>query len=323
MDNLRRTRYLRLLPALVLVALAIPSAAYGQATRTWVSGVGDDVNPCSRTAPCKTFAGAISKTARGGIINALDDGGFGSVTITKSITIDGGHHIASVLSSGVNGVIVNVTDFANDPRAKVVLRNLDIAGNTNLGPPASALGINGVRFISGKSLKIANTTIHDFAQNGVDFKNTNAGVSRLVLKRSDVDDNDGNGLAVAPGNGAISVATVRNTSFDGNTCGVVASQFGIGTSGFATNCAAGAPNGGTGTAIINVFDSGFSGNTGSGALSNGANALVRLSNNDVMGNGFGLHQVNNGVVKSFGNNHFGDNGADGVPNGPNLTTLKR
>jgi len=36
------------------------------------SGVGDDANPCSRTAPCKTFAGAISKTAAAGEINCLD-----------------------------------------------------------------------------------------------------------------------------------------------------------------------------------------------------------------------------------------------------------
>ena len=63
------------------------SLAHAQATRTWVSGVGDDANPCSRTAPCKTFAGAISKTAAGGEINVLDPGGFGAVTITKSITI--------------------------------------------------------------------------------------------------------------------------------------------------------------------------------------------------------------------------------------------
>src|SRR6266550_4247623 len=81
--------------------------AQAQAPRTWVSGVGDDVNPCSRTAPCKTFAGAISKTAAGGEIDVLDPGGFGAVTITKSITIDGTGTFASILSSGVQGVIVN------------------------------------------------------------------------------------------------------------------------------------------------------------------------------------------------------------------------
>src|SRR6266550_4525079 len=90
----------------ILVA-ATSSVAHGQATRTWVSGVGDDANPCSRTAPCKTFAGAISKTAAGGEINALDPGGYGAVTITKAITIDGGGTFASILSSLVNGIVIN------------------------------------------------------------------------------------------------------------------------------------------------------------------------------------------------------------------------
>src|SRR3954471_18235051 len=99
------------IPCTILGAiLALPlyvGSAQAQATRTWVSGVGDDANPCSRTAPCKTFAGAISKTAAKGEINVLDPGGFGAVTITKAITIDGGDHIAGVLASLVNGIIVN------------------------------------------------------------------------------------------------------------------------------------------------------------------------------------------------------------------------
>src|SRR5216684_2747133 len=81
--------------------------SFGQATRTWVSGVGDDANPCSRTAPCKTFAGAISKTAPQGEISVLDPGGFGAVTITKAITIDGTGTLASILASTTNGIIVN------------------------------------------------------------------------------------------------------------------------------------------------------------------------------------------------------------------------
>src|SRR2546426_10326629 len=95
----------------VIFALTVASAVQAQATRTWVSGVGDDVNPCSRTAPCKTFAGAISKTAEGGEIDALDPAGYGTLTITKAITIDGGTGSgwASVLASGVNGFTVNVT----------------------------------------------------------------------------------------------------------------------------------------------------------------------------------------------------------------------
>src|SRR5436309_12145423 len=78
--------------------------AHAQASRTWVSGVGDDANPCSRTAPCKTFAGAISKTAAGGEINCLDSGGFGAVTIIKSMTILCQGVVGGVLASSVNGI---------------------------------------------------------------------------------------------------------------------------------------------------------------------------------------------------------------------------
>src|ERR1017187_1382899 len=101
----------------------VPTIGGGQATRTWVSGVGDDANPCSRTAPCKTFAGAISKTAVGGEIDALDPGGFGAITITKAITLDGAGTLASVLASGTNAI--TVAAGANDV---VTIRNLTIDG---------------------------------------------------------------------------------------------------------------------------------------------------------------------------------------------------
>src|SRR2546425_6704071 len=118
--------------AIAIFTFAFASMAQAQATRTWVSGVGDDANPCSRTAPCKTFAGAISKTAACGEIDALDPGGFGAVTITKSITIDGGGNTAGVLVSGTNGIVVaaQTTDV-------VTLRGLDING--------ICAGLNGIR----------------------------------------------------------------------------------------------------------------------------------------------------------------------------------
>src|SRR5947209_7249065 len=104
-----------------LTPLLASAPAHAQASRTWVSGVGDDANPCSRTAPCKTFPGAISKTATGGEINCLDPGGFGVVTITKSITIKCQYTEGGVLVSGTNAIVVNAA--ATD---KVVLRGLDI-----------------------------------------------------------------------------------------------------------------------------------------------------------------------------------------------------
>src|ERR1700748_2993293 len=93
----------------LFIVLGAASIASAQASRTWVSGVGDDANPCSRTAPCKTFPGAISKTAVSGEINCLDPGGFGTVTIVKSITIDCTGIEGGILSAGTNGININIS----------------------------------------------------------------------------------------------------------------------------------------------------------------------------------------------------------------------
>src|SRR4051794_5850864 len=138
-----------------LVLLTLSATAQAQATRTWVSGVGDDANPCSRTAPCKTFAGAISKTATGGEINVLDPGGFGGVTITKAITISSEGFEAGVLVSGTNAIIVNAPTTAN-----VVLRGLDIEG---LGT-----GLVGIKVLAAGNVHVENCTINNFTQNGID-----------------------------------------------------------------------------------------------------------------------------------------------------------
>src|SRR5579862_2490694 len=137
-----------LLGTLFVVGLAT-APAHAQATRTWISGVGDDANPCSRTAPCKTFAGAISKTAPGGEIDALDPGGFGALTITKSITLDGGGgQVASTLVSGTNGFVV-AANIASDV---VIFRNIRVNGILNSGSP----GLTGINILSASRVVIEN-----------------------------------------------------------------------------------------------------------------------------------------------------------------------
>jgi len=177
------------------------SPASAQATRTWVSGVGDDANPCSRTAPCKTFAGAISKTAASGEINVLDPGGFGAVTITKSITIRSDHIEAGVLVSGTNGIIVNALSTDN-----VILEGLDIEG---LGT-----GINGVQIIGGGIVTIIRCTIHHFTGNGVNLVGT-AGARAFVVDTA-ISNNAG-GINVAGAGGATNAAIVTRGQIDFNT----------------------------------------------------------------------------------------------------------
>jgi len=104
----------------VVMALALAASvgtaevAHAQATRTWISGVGDDVNPCSRTAPCKTVAGALSKTASGGEIAALDELVLGTFTVIKPIIIDG-HGLASLNAAG-DAIKINITASARPRR---------------------------------------------------------------------------------------------------------------------------------------------------------------------------------------------------------------
>jgi hypothetical protein len=161
----------------VLGVGVLPASA--QATRTWVSGVGDDANPCSRTAPCKTFAGAISKTAAGGEINALDPGGFGAVTITKAITIQAVGVEAGVLVSGTNGIVVSAGVGDN-----VNLVGLDFEG---LGT-----GLDGVVVLSGALVHIHNCNFRHFTSAGVHVlpNPSNGGPSYVLVTDSIFDGND-------------------------------------------------------------------------------------------------------------------------------------
>jgi hypothetical protein len=174
----------RWIGGLVLLSFIWVGSVHAQATRTWVSGVGDDANPCSRTAPCKTFAGAISKTAAGGEIDALDPGGFGALTITKAITIDGEGTFASILVAGTNGI--NVAAGAAD---EVILRGLEIQG--------VGQGLYGVTFSSGSRLHIEKCTISRFTNSGIFFEAPAA--SKLLVTGTTIESNNGNAVDVATG----------------------------------------------------------------------------------------------------------------------------
>src|SRR4051794_36362931 len=168
------SKFFRLFVALTFT-LAICSLTNAQATRTWVSGVGDDVNPCSRTAPCKTFAGAISKTFINGEIRCLDPGGFGSLTITKSITVDCHDMPAFVLASGATACFtINLTVSANDPLQTVRLRNINCNGTGASGTIGTRTGLRGVNILSAKHVFLDDMRIDGFVNEGVRDARTTA-----------------------------------------------------------------------------------------------------------------------------------------------------
>ncbi|HEV8579725.1 MAG TPA: hypothetical protein VGX68_11655 [Thermoanaerobaculia bacterium] len=279
-----------------LVLLTLSATAQAQATRTWVSGVGDDANPCSRTAPCKTFAGAISKTAASGEINVLDPGGFGGVTITKSITISSEGFEAGVLVSGTNAIIINAatTDA-------VVLRGLDVEG---LGT-----GLVGIKVLGGlNSLHVEKCTINNFRGtngSGIEIATTVAGTTQVFLKDTIVRRNGqgtGGGIFIHPTGSAIVKASLDNIRMENNIFGLRLQ--GAATTSVTNSVAAGNAGGGfvaaTSPSVLNIEDS-VAANNGTGIICL-AGTTVRIGNTSISGNGTAI--TTGGTCSSYLNNNI-------------------
>src|SRR3954453_21738595 len=252
-----------------IAPLLTPAPANAQATRTWVSGVGDDANPCSRTAPCKTFAGAISKTAGGGEINCLDPGGFGGVTTIKAMTFNCGYTLGSILVSGVPGITVNAG--VND---RVTIRGIQITGINQTASP----GTIGVRILAGKSVSIEDSVITSFSQQGIADQRT-AGNTNLFIRNSVIRYNTGTGIGLGATN--TSKTHIENTSSINNLFGVAATtgnSVTIKRSVMAGNRDAGVEA--DAGAQVDVDDSSITNNT-TGVQANGT---IRLSNSDILYN---------------------------------------
>jgi hypothetical protein len=285
------------------VVLLWAGLAGAQASRTWVSGVGDDANPCSRTAPCKTFAGAISKTAPGGEIDALDPAGYGAVTITKAITIDGGGgQVASVLVSGTNGIVVS----ANASTDVVILRNLRING--------IGTGLNGIQFLSGKALGVENCVVFGFTQNGINIASSGG---RVWITNSDVNNNAGHGVSVV--STAATSVSIDHSRLELNNFGVLAgsnSKVTVTNSSSSLNAFGFVAQPAAGTGELDIQNSTASLNTNAGVFSGGGAgiATTRIANVSIFGNTVtGIVASTNGTVQSYLNNF---NSSGGAPSGP-------
>ena len=285
----------------LLAVFLFASPASAQASRTWVSGVGDDVNPCSRTAPCKTFAGAISKTALNGEINCLDPGGFGAVTITKSITIDCSATFGSILSAGTDGINIAFDSFSGtDTRKTVNLRAIAIQGFDS--------GIIGIRIFGAGTGSFVN--IEDSLING-NFGSTATGIAdqrtvgTLNVLNTTIRDNGGSGITVASAGAGPIKATLSNVRVINSNTGIA---IGTGAAVHVSNSVA-SSNSGSGISIsgggVNVDGTTVSFNN-IGILQTGGAA--NLSNNDFSFNSTGV----SGTVSSYTNNRFTANGTGGT-----------
>jgi len=296
--------------AIATFMFATVSIAQAQASRTWVSGVGDDANPCSRTAPCKTWAGAISKTAACGEIDALDPGGFGAVTITKSITLDGTGTFASILASLVNGIVINAasTDV-------ITIRGISINGFCN--------GINGINILQAKTVNVEDCVIFRFnTGNGITVNETND--LNLNVRNTVIRDNTLDGINTVTSGAANKInVTLDNVRLSGNANGLHArsgSRVTAQNCVFSNNTTNGIFSDAAGANFSNVFvkDSqislngangvraGNAGNVGISGATINQNMIDRNTSNGVL-------VSTGGVVNTFTNNSIIGNGTDGCP----------
>ncbi len=271
------TKFYPTVKALFVVTfmLVVASAAQAQASRTWVSGVGDDVNPCSRTAPCKTFAGAISKTAKDGEISVLDPGGYGAVTITKSIYINGTHGAGygSIINSLVNGITINITDV-NDIRKAVRLRALDINGISN--------GINGVNILAANNVWVEDSVIDGNTGNGsttgMGIRVATTASCNLFVSDTMIHKNV-TGIRVSTTSG-FAVANVSHSNIEGNGTGI---------------------NAASNNSFVTVADSRIAFNTSIGATASVSGANLTLSRCVIANNITGINAVAGSAVKALSN----------------------
>lgn len=302
-------RLLQLGAALLLFAVFQMTPAQAQASRTWVSGVGDDVNPCSRTAPCKTFAGTISKTAVNGEIDCIDPGGFGAVTITKSITIDCHQTMGSILNAGTNGMTIAYDSFGStDVRKAVRIRGLAFQGADS--------GVIGIRIIGGTNSAGSAVFIEDTVIDG-NFGGAARGISdersgggELYVTNSTVRNTGNQGVYVNPSAGAtlgLKISVLIN-NIKVENCGVgyfasSASSTLIRNSVFSGNTGAGVyGEGPLAASDLMVATSLINGN-GTGVQTVGS-STVRLSDTDIIGNGTAISGTSYSYVTNriVGNN---------------------
>jgi hypothetical protein len=303
----------------LLTMCVLSSPARAQATRTWVSGVGDDANPCSRTAPCKTFAGAISKTVASGEINCLDPGGFGALTITKAISVACESLEAGVLVGGTNGIVVSAG--AADT---VVLRGLDFVG--------VGTGFDGILFNSGAALHVENCVIRGFLGspgNGIHFAPTAS--SKLFVSNTTVTNNNAGaasaGVLVRPVAGGVASGVIEGVQLLNNGNGLIvdgtattataqmsivlrnSNASGNGSNGVSAVAAAGRPP------VEIIVDRSIVQGNNSGVSSVGSGADITLGYSVVTGNNLGVTFTAPAQLRSYSTNQLRANLANGSPSG--------
>ncbi|MBV8686926.1 MAG: hypothetical protein JOZ90_07020 [Alphaproteobacteria bacterium] len=312
MTSIRSTAFFA--AAALVAGLGFAAPASAQATRTWVSGVGDDANPCSRTAPCKTFAGAISKTATGGEINCLDPGGFGAVTIVKSITIDCVGTNGSLLAANSNGFIINGAG------AVVTLRNVAVNG-------ASTTTGNAIRILQAAAVNIDHVIVENFGGTGTNGKGVSIETAtanvKVNIQNSSFYNITNFDVHSNPSAGNVLLYIDHSTFARGGTTAI---QLRANTLAFINDASITGHNPGAAvaaelTSVTTHISNSFFANNQFGVFSgNGGSPTTRIYGTVITGSATDGLNITSGSIFSYGNNAIRGNAGNETPTGAVLGT---
>jgi len=304
------------LPAMAGLLLAIlgpGTAAQAQLSRTFVSAAtGNDANNCDRPTPCRTFQGAHDKTNDLGEMIVLDPGGYGGLTITKSISIvnDGVGETSILVSGGTVGIRVNAGAASYVNLRGITIQGIGFGGGSGLG------------FNSGFSLTMTNCVIRNHTGPGIAFGP--AGDGRLAVSNTLVADNGGSGISVNPGGaGAVRVSLDRVETYNNSLHGIfVDGEFSGGTVNVTVADSVMASNSGAGVRAnsnqsqssstqVMVVRSVAAHNV-VGLYAQGPTATLRVSQSTVTGNNVSWSAFGSAVLASYRDNNI-DGNLDGDP----------
>ncbi len=262
--------------------------------RTYVSGTGNDSNPCLASWPCQTFQAALALTVAGGEIYVLDSANYGAVTINKAVSITSEGAMAGVLAT--SGAGITIAAGAGDV---INLRGLDIDGGGSGGV--------GIQFSSGQSLNIQKSAVRGFQNSGISFAPNGPG--KLFITDTTVTNKANNGISVTSSGSAVSAAINRVTASRNGT-GILA--YGGNASVTIIDTVAGNNSYGIGasSSAVMVRNSTVS-NNAIGIAADQA-AIVRVGQSTVTANGTGWQATNGGQVVSYSNNNVAGNTTDGT-----------
>ena len=301
------TKFIPLLVAAALLACGLIAApAQAGPNRSWVSGNGTDSGACTRAAPCRTFAFALTQTNAGGEIDVLDPADYGTMGISKAISIvNDGVGTASILNAASQGNGVTINAGASD---SVHLRGLTIEG---LGS-----GNNGILFITGGNLEIENCVVRGFTFAGINIASSTSTSSSFSVSNT-IASNNGRGIVFVPTGSAVVTGVLSKVTANNNFNEILVD--GSRTTGTSLNVTI------IGSEASNNVNYGIRANSASGHAATAAmlrgsivsnngfglvatnNAILQVGHSVVTGNSVGIGAVAGGIVNSYSDNNIEGN----------------